>query len=237
MAEPDSRDAGPGIPERKIPEKTGAGAVSRAAQIRRHPWFSRVVIALVVIAALAGILYWLDLESKVYIENAQITAPEIALNPTTDGIIDEVYVSEGETVKRDQILAKVGDETIRAKTHGIVTSVRNTPGQMVNLLTDAKPVISMIDTRQLRLTGRVQEDKGLKDIRTGQNVVFTVDAFPGNQYEGTVERVAPAARQGDVVFSISDKREEQQFDVTVTYDVIRYPELKKGMSAKMWIYK
>ena len=237
MAEPDTRNPASGNSTEKPAEKTGTGAVSRAAQIRRHPWFNRVVLALVIIAALAGTLYWLDLESKVYIENAQITAPEIDLNPSADGIIDEIYVSEGETVKRDQILAKVGDEIIRAKTQGIVTGVRNTPGQVVNLLTDAKPVISMIDPRQLRLTGRVQEDKGLRDIHRGQYVVFTVDAFPGNQYEGTVERVAPAARQGDVVFSISDKREEQEFDVTVSYDVIRYPELKKGMSAKMWIYK
>jgi multidrug resistance efflux pump len=95
----------------------------------------------------------------------------------------------------------------------------------------------MIDTRQLRITGQVQEDKGLKDILPGQYVEFTVDAYPDVRYQGMVEKVAPAARVGDIVFSISDKRQEQDFDVTVSYDVNAYPELKDGMSAKMWIYK
>lgn len=210
---------------------------SRVARIRNHPWFTRVVTLLVIVAAIAGALYWLDLQSKVYVENSQITAPEISLNPSADGIIDEVDVSVGDEVKRDQILAKVGDETIKARTSGVITGVRNTPGQMVNLLTDTRPVIAMIDPHQLRVTGRVQEDKGLKDIQPGQSVVFTADAFPGREYEGTVLHIAPAAREGDIVFSISDKREEQEFEVTVGYDVTKYPELKDGMSAKMWIYK
>ena len=148
--------------------------------------------------------------------------------------IDELYVSVGDPVKRDQILAKVGDEVIRAKTSGVVTGVEDTPGQTVTALS---PVVSMIDTRKLRVVGRVEEDKGLKDIYPGQYVEFTVDAYPSSQYQGVVEKVAPAAREGDVVFSISDKRQEQEFDVTVSYDVTAYPELKEGMSAKMWIYK
>ncbi len=50
-----------------------------------------------------------------------------------------------------------------------------------------------------------------------------------------VEAVAPSSRTGDIVFSISDKRQEQEFEVRVSYDVAAYPELKNGMSAKMWI--
>ena len=158
----------------------------------------------------------------------------ISLTPDTSGAINELYVSVGDPVKRDQILAKVGDEVIRAKTSGVVTGVEDTPGQTVTALS---PVVSMIDTRKLRVVGRVEEDKGLKDIYPGQYVEFTVDAYPSSQYQGVVEKVAPAAREGDVVFSISDKRQEQEFDVTVSYDVTAYPELKEGMSAKMWIYK
>ncbi len=95
----------------------------------------------------------------------------------------------------------------------------------------------MIDPQELRVIGRVQEDKGLKDIAPGQHVMFTVDAYPSNQYQGVVETVAPSSRTGDIVFSISDKRQEQEFDVRVSYDVNAYPELKNGMSAKMWISK
>ncbi len=219
----------------KIAPESGEGKQDTLAKrIRSHPWFKKALIVLIVIIALAGILYWNDLQSKIYVENAQITAPVISLTPDTSGAINELYVSVGDPVKRDQILAKVGDEVIRAKTSGVVTGVEDTPGQTVTALS---PVVSMIDTRKLRVVGRVEEDKGLKDIHSGQYVEFTVDAYPSSQYQGVVEKVAPAAREGDVVFSISDKRQEQEFDVTVSYDVTAYPELKEGMSAKMWIYK
>jgi multidrug resistance efflux pump len=223
--------------DRKDPENKGPSPGSFVGRIRGHPWFYPVIAILIVVAAVAGIFYWIDLQSKVYVENSRITAPEIAINPTGSGIIDKVYVSVGDEVYRNQWLAKVGNEILRAKTNGVITGVENAPGKMVNPLINPTPVISMIDTRQLRVTGQVQEDKGLQDIRPGQYVIFTVDAYPANRYEGTVEKVAQSAREGDVVFSISEKRQEQKFDVTVIYDVTAYPELKEGMSAKMWVYK
>ena len=67
--------------------------------------------------------------------------------------------------------------------------------------------------------------------------MFTVDAYGAKEYHGVVDSVSPTARTSDIVFSISDKREEKQFDVKVKYDIYAYPELKNGMSVKMWIYK
>jgi hypothetical protein len=95
----------------------------------------------------------------------------------------------------------------------------------------------MIDPDQLRVIGHIDEDKGLADIRVGQRVTFTADAFGSKEYDGVVESIAPSARQQDIVFSISDKRQVSQFDITVKFDVEKYPELKNGMSAKMKVYK
>ena len=64
-----------------------------------------------------------------------------------------------------------------------------------------------------------------------------MDAFGSREFEATVDEIAPAARSSDVVFSISDQREEREFDIIAAFDVKAYPELKDGMSAKMWIYK
>jgi multidrug resistance efflux pump len=217
--------------------KTEGKVASLVKRLRGNPWLSGGLVIFVILAATGGLLYWNDLESKVYIENSRITAPEISINPVAAGIITQMDVSVGEEVRKDQVLAKIGNVSLLAKTHGVVTGVENTPGQLVNPGLDPKPVISMIDMRELRVVGRVQEDKGLKDIHPGQYVEFTVDAFPSSQYQGVVEKVAPSAREGDIVFSISDKRQEQEFDVTVMYDVTAYPELKDGMSAKMWVYK
>lgn len=229
--------AGPEMPVEAPPAKPEGKIGALVTRIRSSPVLLGGLIVLVLLAATGGLLYWNDLQSKVYVENSQITAPVISIVPASSGIIDELYVSVGDHVRKDQTLAKVGDEVLVAKTDGIITGVENTPGHLVNPVMDTTPVITMIDTRELRVNGRVQEDKGLKDIAPGQRVEFTVDAFPSNRYQGTVEKIAPSSRVGDIVFSISDKRQEQEFDVKVLYDVNAYPELKNGMSAKMWIYK
>lgn len=228
---------GSGMQGEAIPEKKEGKAGSLIKKVRGNPRLLGGLIVLVILAAVGGLLYWNDLQSKVYVENSQITAPIISINPTSSGVIDDLYVSVGDQVRKDQTLAKVGDQVLVAKTGGVITGVENTPGQLVNPAMDPQPVITMIDTRELRVTGRVQEDKGLKDISPGQHVEFTVDAFPSNRYQGVVEKIAPSSREGDIVFSISDKRQEKEFDVTVSYDVTAYPELKNGMSAKMWIFK
>jgi len=224
----------PGAKGETSPDKKEGTVGNLIRKIRGNPWLLGGLLVLIILVAIAGLLYWNDMQSKVYVENSQITAPVISIGPSTSGVIDQLYVSAGDQVRRNQILAKVGDEILSAKTDGVITSIEDTPGQRVTALT---PVISMIDTQKLRVVGRIKEDKGLKDLSPGQRVEFTVDAFPSSQYQGVVEKIAPSSRTGDIIFSISDKRQEQEFDVTVSYDVTAYPELKNGMSAKMWISK
>ena len=217
-----------------LPDKKEGKVGNLIQKIRGNPLLLGGMVVLIIVIVSAGLLYWNDVQSKIYVENSQITAPVISLSPSSSGVIDQFYVSVGDQVRRNQILAKVGDEVLSAKTDGVITSIEDTPGQRVTALT---PVISMIDTQKLRVVGRIKEDKGLRDLSPGQHVEFTVDAFPSSQYQGVVEKIAPASRTGDIVFSISSKRQEQEFDVTVSYDVTAYPELKNGMSAKMWISK
>jgi multidrug resistance efflux pump len=202
--------------------------------LRERPLLLAGLIVVLAIAVFISIEYWLYLQSMVYIEKSEVYTPIISLSPGAPGTLDEIYVKEGEAVSVDQDLAKVGNQLIRSKTTGIITSVQNTPGQMVS---PQNPVIQMVDPQSLRVIGHIEEDKGLSEIHVGQRVVFTIDTFGSKQYEGTVESIGETADQSDVVFSISDKRQERTFDVKVTFDINAYPELKNGMSAKMWVYK
>jgi len=215
-----------------LPDKRKGTGGSLVCRIRGSPRLRIGLLCLIILIAIGGGLYWNDMQSRVYVEDSQVTAPVIAISAGTSGVIDQLYVSTGDSVRRNQILAKVDDVVLTAKTDGVITDVQDTPGQRV---TATETVISMIDPQKLRVTGKVEEDKGLADIRPGQQVMFTVDAYPSRRYTGEVEKVAPSYHEGDIVFSISDKRQEQDFDVTVIYDVTAYPELKNGMSAKMWI--
>jgi len=74
-------------------------------------------------------------------------------------------------------------------------------------------------------------------VSVGDAVTCTVDAFGGKSYQGVVDEVSPTSRARDVVFTISDQRPINQFDVKVRFAPAKYPELKNGMSARIWIYK
>ncbi len=192
-----------------------------------------IIVTLFFAILVGGIVYYQVNQGRIYIENAEISAPVILLKPQNFGVLDHVFVRAGDSVSINDVVAKVDGESIKAGTEGIISFANNVPGQYVS---PQDTIVKMFNPAELRIIGRVEEDKGLVEIKPGQRVVFTVDAFDSKEYAGIVESVSPIARQSDIVFSISDKREEKQFDVNVKF-IAGYPELKNGMSAKMWIYK
>lgn len=191
-------------------------------------------IVVVVGGGIAGLAYIASSNKTVYIEKATIAAPVVDLSPTSPGTLNAVYVSVGDIVQPNTVVATVGTELIKTTGGGLVLSANNNIGKTVN---PRDTVVSLIDPAQLRVVGQVQEDKGLVDISPGQRAVFTVDAFGSKQFDGIVDEVAPTSVSSDVVFSVSDKRAEQNFNVKVRFDTASHPELKNGMSAKLWVYK
>lgn len=195
----------------------------------------RIGLIIGIIVAIIGITIWIRIEhSRIYVEKSVITAPVIELSPQTNGILQQVYVHEGDIVNENAIIARVGNEIVKTKTSGQVVFTLNTVGSLINRGT---VVARLVHPQDLRVDGHVQENKGLSNIHVGQTAIFTVDAFGSKQYTGVVDEVADTSRSGDIVFSISDKRAQQDFDAKVRFDVHAYPELKNGMSAKIWVQK
>ena len=190
--------------------------------------------AFVLIALTIGLAYWFNLQGRVYTDKAEISAAMTDLSPHNSGTLNEVFVNIGDYVTENETVARVGDETIKANSNGIVVAVNNSIGKNLN---PGEVVVSLIDPTDLRVVGHIEENKGLKNIEIGQPVVFTVDAYGSKKYYGVVDEISDTSRESGIVFNISDKREVKQFDVKVRFDVSAYPELKNGMSAKIWIYK
>lgn len=200
-----------------------------------HSHTFRIIIALALFVALiVATLYLTNAESRIYIEKSEINAPVISLSAQSPGIIEKIFVKEGDFIQSNMIVAETDKESIKSKVDGLVIFVQNTPGQIVNSQT---PIVNIIEPKELGVIGHIEEDKGLKEIKPNQKVIFTVDAFGSKKYEGIVDSISPTSRQSSIVFSISDKRQEKEFDVKVKFDSDLYPELKNGMSAKMWVYK
>ena len=201
---------------------------------KKRRWIFAIVFSLILLGGSSGLLYWKISNSYVYTDNVTISAPGIDLAPENSGILQELFVNIGDTVSADTVVARVDNELIKAKTKGIVTATEDNIGKIFNR---GEAVVSMLDPTALRVVARIDEDKGLSDIRVGQRAVFTVDSFGSKEYEGVVDEISPVSRAGDVVFNISDKREEKQFDVKIRFNTDAYSELKNGMSARLWIYK
>jgi len=205
-------------------------------EVRRLRFSLRAIVGLILILAAIGgaiVAYLVVTSKRVYIEKSTVDAPEIDLAPTTAGTLENMYVKAGDTVTANEVVARVGDQLIKAKVAGIVTKADATVGQSYN---PGQTVVAMIDPSALRVVGEIDENKGLDRIHVGDYALFTVDAFGSKQYSGIVDSVSPEAESGSVVFTISDQRQEQIFDVKVRFDESAYPELKDGMSARLWVY-
>jgi len=198
------------------------------------PWVQSVTGIVVILVLLVIFIFWRILGNEVKIENSSIDAPIINLSATTPGILDEIYVKAGQEIGPNTPVAKVGNETIVAKVSGLVVSVNHQEGQY---FAPGSPVVSMINEDEERVVGKIDEDKGLSDIKVGQVASFTVDAFGSKKFFGIVDEISPISDQSGIVFNISDKREVKQFDIKVRFDIKAYPQLKEGMSAKIIIYK
>ena len=191
-------------------------------------------IILIILGSIGGLIYWNIVSARVYIENSSISAPVINLSPAIGGTLQEVFVNVGDLVQEFAPVARVGNELIKAKSNGQILSVNTNIGASFGA---GQVVATMINPNDLRVLGQVQEDKGFKDIKVGQSAIFTVDAFGSKEYSGIVDEISPTSNAGDIVFNISSTRQEMDFDVKVRFNVSQYPELKNGMSAKIWIYK
>ena len=222
-----------GHPSHPAPHEA-PGQHSVIQRFKKQPVLLGILAFLLIGGAVGGLAYYAVTLQRVYIEKAEINAPIISVTPTTAGVLQKVYVQEGDYVGTSRKLALINGVVLRATTPGLIVGVYNAPGQIVS---PQAPVIKMIDPTQLRVVGHLDEDKGLEYVRVGQRVIFTADAFGSKQYVGVVDSIAQTARAQDIVFTISSQRQVNQFDVSAVFDSSVYPELKNGMSAKMWVYK
>ncbi len=193
------------------------------------------ILGLILIVLAAGaFIFWTYSSTAIYIDTAHVAAPAINLGPRTAGVLTEMYVDVGDLVLPNTPLARVGSETITAEVSGVVTAVDRELGKTFN---PGQVVVTMVNPLDLRVVGKIDEDKGLSDIYVGEPATFTVDAFGSKVFNGVVDSISPVSDVSGVSFSLSDARPTEQFDVSVRYATELHPEFKNGMSARIAVYK
>jgi multidrug resistance efflux pump len=194
----------------------------------------RVIIGIVLIVIIVGsFLYWQSRKDRVFIEDSLVTGTLITIAPTTSGQLTEMDAQAGKMLKKGDVIAIVGSNTIRSTTDGLVVSANNQIGGSV---TPQSQLVQLVDPAQMRVAGTIDENKGLDQVKVGQVASFTVDAYPGQTFWGYVDEISQTAKTTQASFSISSERPTQQFQVYLRFNATAYPQLKNGMSAKMTIY-
>ena len=197
-------------------------------------WVTASLLGVLVIGGTAGLTYYFVTAGRIYTDKASVFAAVTTISPSGPGTLEEVYVNVGDIVGPNTVVARVGNELLKTTATSVITDTDTALGTIVS---PQVAVVKVVNPEDLRIVAHIDEDKGLSSIKLGQQALFTVDAFGSQSFQGIVDEISPTARQGDVVFNISDKRQINQFDVKIRFDVSVYPQIKNGMSAKVWIYQ
>ena len=210
----------------------GNKEIARKAKIKA--WIEIGILVAIVAVFLAATYWWLFIRTRVYTDSASISAPLIQISPDNPAILKEVLVKDGDMVATSTPVARVGDSYLLTSSSGLIV---NTDDSVGTLFSPGQAIVTMINPSDLRLVAKIDENAGLSDIKPGDKVVFTLDAFGGKKFDGAVEEIVPTSYQSGVIFNISDTRQEQQYQVKISYDALTHPEILNGMSARVWIYK
>ena len=133
---------------------------------------------------------------------AQRDAVQAQLDMVLAGATDEQIAGVEAQVAQAQVALDMVElllehATLRAPFDGVVAAVNVTVDEMAST---GLPVIALLDTSALHVTVGVDEiDVG--QLVEGQAAQVTLDALPGVEIAGTIERIAPdATTQGGVVY-------------------------------------
>ncbi len=127
--------------------------------------------------------------------SGSIEANEVRLGVVTGGIVDRMLVNEGDTVKKDQLLAVVKEGagtssgSIRSPLNGVVLLRAADPGEIT---TAGGSLLVVADLTTVTLTVYIPEAQ-YGQIYLGQDLPVSVDSFPGKVFIGTVTHIADEA--------------------------------------------
>ena len=120
--------------------------------------------------------------------------------------------------------------TVKSPIDGIVESVATQEGSTVAASFNAPTFVTLIDLKRLEVDAYVDE-VDIGGVKAGQQATFSVDAYPGKTFHGTVEAIHPQAViqdnvvNYDVIIGITDPfegilRPTMTANVTITLNTL-----------------
>lgn len=127
--------------------------------------------------------------------------------------------------------AKLKETTMLAPSAGVVSWRLKQVGEVVQAGDD---ILVLTDPSKIWLSAQIPQSKiGLVQIR--QKVRATMNAFPGKEYYGRIERIFPRLRTVKGKWWEGVGMEEKVLDAKIAFDE-NYPELRPGLVARIVVY-
>jgi len=114
--------------------------------------------------------------------------------------------------------------TIRAPISGVIASVSTEQGETVAAGLSAPTFVTIIDLERLQVDAFVDE-VDIGKVREGLRAVFTVDTFPGREFEGNVSAIYPKAVIQDNVVNY-----DVVVEITTPYVGLLRPEMTASVT-------
>ena len=190
-------------------------------------------ILITIVVALSGIVFYYWYENTYYVstDDARVSADIVSVTPQISGKLLELNVAEGDTVTKNEILARqdmnglpdtsVEQSLMRSPINGIVVKKQ---GIVRELSSVGQSTINLRDPSKLYITADIEETK-LGKIKVGQPVEITIDQYDSKKFTGKVKSIGevsnsalsilPASTSGTftkVVQRIGVKIELDDFD-------------------------
>lgn len=160
-----------------------------------------VGILLVIVVALGsiGFYYWYENTYYVSTDDATVSADLVSVTPQISGKLLELNVDEGDTVTKNEILARqemnnlpdssVEQSLLRSPINGVVVQKQGTIGEVWS---PGQTMFTLMDPSKLYITANIEETK-LGKVRIGELVDITIDEFGSQKFTGEVKSVGEVA--------------------------------------------
>ncbi len=204
----------------------------------------RMVIPLVllVVVAVAAVVY-ISLktteESRTMVVSGTIEVQMVKLGTQMGGVVDQMYLDEGDPVHKDEVVAMVAPgsgvqagytEKVRSPIDGVVLERAFQPGE---LAMGGSTLLTVGDLTKPTLTIYVPEER-YGQINLGQFYPVQVDSFPGRIFQGKVTYISNHAEFTPRNVQTVQGRKDTVYAVRLSLD---NPDLalKPGMPADVTI--
>ena len=221
---------------------------STRRSMKRSTKIALIVVGVVALLAAVGftLSYILDASRYVSTDNAQIDGTQVPIVAPSSGTLVGWQGTTGLVMHRDQVVGRVQLQgayvqpqlAIRAPAAGTIANSSTTNGAYV---TAGAQLAIAYDPATVYVTARVDETD-IDGVAVGRAVDFTVDAYPGRTFHGTVEEIQGGAAAVFSPFPQSNsggnfQKVTQVIPVRVAIDDAQGLDLIPGMNVTVDIHR